>query len=72
MSKKKENKKNDEGGNLTTSIEKQKKTKRPYMPPEIISEDLMAFGAVCNGIASGGRKSTASAPSFCNTSRLLS
>lgn len=46
--------------------------KKKYEKPEIKSESLMAFGAVCNGMANGGRKATAGAPDFCNASRLLS
>ena len=32
----------------------------------------MAFGAQCNGMATGGRKTTAGTPDFCNGGKLLS
>jgi hypothetical protein len=46
--------------------------KEKYQSPEIESEDLMAFAAVCNGAKKGGRKATAGAPDFCRSNRLNS
>lgn len=46
--------------------------KKAYEPPQIETEELMSFGAVCNGTAKGGRKDVVGAPSFCNSSRLNS
>lgn len=43
-----------------------------YETPEVVTEDLMTFGALCNGSKNGGRKSTTAAPNFCNANRLLS
>lgn len=47
-------------------------TKKKYKKPTIKSEKMMAFGALCNGMASGGRKTSAGAPDFCNAAKLLS
>lgn len=46
--------------------------KKQYSKPRVKSEKIMTFGAQCNGSADGGRKASAGAPNFCNTSRLLS
>ncbi|MCP4912110.1 MAG: hypothetical protein GY909_03235 [Oligoflexia bacterium] len=46
--------------------------KKKYTKPAIFSEDLMTFGALCNGTATGGRKATPGPPSFCNASRINS
>lgn len=46
--------------------------KRPYVKPEIESEDLLTFGALCNGSAAGGRKASTGAPNFCNSKKLTS
>ena len=46
--------------------------KRPYEKPEIESEDLLTFGALCNGSASGGRKASTGGPDFCNAKKLTS
>jgi hypothetical protein len=61
------NKKDDEKHN--DSCQKKKKS---YIKPIINSEELIGFGALCNGAASGGRKSSAGAPDFCRAGRLLS
>lgn len=53
-------------------IKTPKLKKKQYTKPKIRSEKIMTFGAQCNGVASGGRKASAGAPDFCNTSRLLS
>jgi hypothetical protein len=61
--------------NERTAIEKdreEKSGKRPYVRPSIVTESLMAFGAVCNGTQTGGRKDATGAPKFCNSSRLMS
>jgi hypothetical protein len=48
------------------------KKKKSYIKPIINTEELIGFGALCNGTASGGRKSIAGAPDFCKAGRLLS
>jgi len=46
---------------------------KEYIKPKIISEDLMAFAASCNGTSNGGRKSSVGAPPpFCNARKLNS
>ncbi len=52
--------------------QKEGEKKRPYVRPRMLTESLMAFGAICNGSSSGGRKDTTGAPKFCNSARLLS
>lgn len=52
--------------------EAQPPEKKKYESPAIESESLMAFGALCNGSTSGGRKASTGAPNFCSTSKLLS
>lgn len=49
-----------------------KSKKRKYEKPQVKKESVMAFGAGCNGSATGGRKSTAGSPDFCNAAKLLS
>lgn len=51
---------------------KAKKQKKKYHKPKLKSESLMGFGALCNGLAIGGRKATTGAPDFCTASKLLS
>lgn len=46
--------------------------KRPYVKPEIESEDLLTYGALCNGSTNGGRKASTGAPNFCNSKKLTS
>lgn len=46
--------------------------KRAYIKPQIQSEKLNSYGAVCNGTTSGGRKASTIGPAFCNASRLNS
>jgi|GEM_PF-1646365 len=46
--------------------------KRKYQSPKIVSEDLLAFGALCNGMTGGGRKASTGSPNFCNSGKLLS
>jgi hypothetical protein len=48
------------------------KSKKKYEKPQIKSESLMTFGALCNGSLSGGRKQSTGAPNFCNSGKLLS
>ena len=48
------------------------KKKKKYVKPEIKKESIMTFGALCNGMAVGGRKTTAGAPDMCNAMKLLS
>jgi hypothetical protein len=48
------------------------KKKKKYLKPELKSEKLNAYGAVCNGTVVGGRKAVAGPPTFCNSSRLNS
>ena len=54
------------------SIESENNEKKQYIKPEIKTEELMAFGAICNGTSTGGRKQTIGAPQFCNSARLSS
>lgn len=44
--------------------------KKVYEKPQLRSEKLMTFGALCNGTTTGGRKQTGPVP--CNTGKLLS
>lgn len=60
MSNKKQNKDNE------------KPLKKKYVKPEIVSEDLVSFGAVCNGTTNGNRKASTGSPNFCNSRRLNS
>ncbi len=46
--------------------------KRAYTKPQIQTEELITFGAACNGMAVGGRKASTGAPNFCQANRLLS
>jgi hypothetical protein len=48
------------------------KTKKKYVKPKMRSENLMTFGALCNGTTGGGRKQVTGAPDFCSASKLLS
>ncbi len=57
---------------VETENKKVSKKKRPYQKPTIVTEELMSFGALCNGTSTGGRKAAAGAPTFCNPSRLTS
>jgi hypothetical protein len=50
----------------------QSNKKRTYVKPQLQSEKLNSFGAVCNGTTVGGRKASSSGPAFCNSARLLS
>lgn len=50
----------------------QLKKKKKYTKPKMQSEQLMTFGALCNGSLAGGRKQTASAPDNCSAGKLLS
>ena len=50
----------------------QKSKKKKYSKPKLVVEKVMAFGAGCNGMATGGRKASAGAPDFCSSSKLLS
>lgn len=46
--------------------------KRVYKKPQIQSEKLNSYGAICNGTTVGGRKASAVPPALCNASRLNS
>jgi hypothetical protein len=46
--------------------------KKKYIKPQIQSEKLNSYGAVCNGTTVGGRKASSSGPAFCNAARLMS
>lgn len=48
------------------------KPKKPYVKPEIESEKLNTYGAICNGTFTGGRKASTAPPTPCNPSRLNS
>lgn len=50
----------------------EKKVRRKYQKPQIQSEKLNSYGAICNGTSTGGRKATVAGPSFCNAGRLNS
>lgn len=52
--------------------EETKKDKKPYTKPEIESEKLNTYGAICNGTFTGGRKASTAPPAPCNPSRLNS
>lgn len=49
-----------------------KPAKKKYIKPQMQSENLNSYGAVCNGTTNGGRKASSTAPAFCNASRLNS
>lgn len=49
---------------------KNKKDKKKYQAPKVKSENLMVYGALCNGMTGGGRKGTIS--SGCSSSKLRS
>ena len=51
---------------------KKKKDRKPYKKPKIKSEDLIAFGALCNGSDLDGRKASSFVPDFCDGAKLLS
>lgn len=51
---------------------KNKNKKRAYKKPQIQSEKLNSYGALCNGTTTGGRKSSVTTPAFCNAARLMS
>lgn len=61
-------KKSADDKSTTEQISKKKK----YEKPKMTREKLMAFGALCNGAATGGRKASTGAPDFCVASKLLS
>jgi hypothetical protein len=46
--------------------------KKTYIKPQIISEKLNSYGAICNATTTGGRKASSTGPAFCNASRLNS
>lgn len=46
-----------------------KKPKRKYIKPDIQSEKLNSYGALCNGTTGGGRKASTTAPAFCNATK---
>ncbi|MBT4761729.1 MAG: hypothetical protein HOO06_08550 [Bdellovibrionaceae bacterium] len=43
-----------------------------YEKPAVKTEELMTFGALCNGNAIGGRKASTASPDFCSSNKLLS
>jgi hypothetical protein len=47
-------------------------SKKKYQKPSLRTENLMTFGALCNGTTSGQRKQSTGAPNFCNSTKLLS
>lgn len=49
-----------------------KNKKRVYTKPQIQSEKLNSYGALCNGTTIGGRKASSAGPAFCNSTRLNS
>jgi len=52
--------------------QKQKLEKAPYVKPAIITEELTAVAAVCNGKNGSGKKASTSSPNFCSTTKLKS
>lgn len=46
--------------------------RKPYQSPEITTETIETFGAVCNGTTAGQRKDDTGAPFFCRSNRLNS
>lgn len=52
--------------------ENESNKKRVYVKPQIKSEKLNSYGAVCNGTTVGGRKASSAGPAFCNAARLNS
>jgi hypothetical protein len=52
--------------------ENTEKKKKSYIKPVINTEELIGFGASCNGSVGGGRKATTGVPNFCKAGRLLS
>jgi hypothetical protein len=48
------------------------KPKAAYEKPRLRTEKLTAVAALCNGTASGGRKASTGAPSFCAANKLKS
>lgn len=46
--------------------------KRVYIKPQIQSEKLNSYGALCNGTSVGGRKASTTGPGFCNAGKLNS
>jgi len=68
---------NEKNENLDKNIVENKllEKKLIYEKPEIESEDLTSFGAVCNGTsgpAAGRRKSSTGRPERCKASRINS
>ena len=53
-------------------VHRQSKPKKKYKKPSVRSEEIMTFGALCNGTMSGQRKASTGAPDFCNNMKLLS
>ena len=53
-------------------IKKESHKKRAYVKPQIQSEKLNSYGAICNGTTVGGRKASSSGPAFCNSAKLSS
>jgi hypothetical protein len=46
--------------------------KKKYIKPEVQTETLTIYGAVCDGTTVGSRKASVGGPSFCNSARLNS
>jgi hypothetical protein len=63
---------NQPSSNDKASHENQINSESDYVAPDFISEELMAFGALCNGTRSGGRKTAVGAPNFCNANKINS
>ena len=55
-----------------TNTKNKNTAKKKYKKPGLRTENLMTFGALCNGSTNGGRKASTGAPDFCNASKLLS
>lgn len=58
--------------NIETQSKSSKKTRKKYEKPTIDTETLNTYGAVCNGMSTGGRKATTLPPTPCNASKINS
>ncbi len=47
-------------------------TKLEYHKPTVKTESLTTVAALCNGVATGGRKASTGAPDFCGAAKLKS
>lgn len=57
---------------MDKTIDNKTDKKRIYIKPQVLSEKLNSYGAICNGTTVGGRKASTTGPAFCNASKLNS